>query len=174
MSDDAQVPVPAPPDATPPPEKKGMSKGGKCCLGCGCGCLSIIVAIALVPLVGYKLMMNKADQYAAEFKAVGIEEVVQKVVIEVAEPAADATTYMGAMVSINADCPSDLAIVAPFAQITGKIDGKVYFRGQILMVMPGAELRGGLDIKARYLQNMGQIEGEIVGEYQTLEVPVEE
>jgi hypothetical protein len=42
------------------------------------------------------------------------------------------------------------------------------------MVMPGAELRGGLDIKARYLQNMGQIEGEIVGEYKTLEVPVEE
>lgn len=157
-------------------KKKGMSTGAKWGLGCGIGCLAVIIIISIGVFITVKFVKGKIDETASELKQLGFEHVVKKQVIEINDKITKPTLYMGQVVNVMADCGTDLAVMAQVCEIHGKVDGKVYFRGQILIVQPHAELKNGLDIVAQVLQKYGKIEGEVTGNYQmipgkTLKVP---
>jgi hypothetical protein len=145
-------------------KKKGMSTGAKWGTGCGIGCLTVIIIIAVVAFIGFRLAKGKLDEVTLEMKELGFENVVQQQMIEVKDEITEPTLYVGQMVKIIGDCSTNLAIVAQMAEIHGKVAGKVYFRGQMLTIQPEAELLNGLDVKAQVVQKYGKIHGEITGE----------
>jgi hypothetical protein len=145
-------------------KKKGMSTGAKWGTGCGIGCLTVIIIIAVVAFIGFRLAKGKLDEVTLEMKEFGFENVVQQQMIEVKDEITEPTLYVGQMVKIIGDCSTNLAIVAQMAEIHGNVAGKVYFRGQMLTIQPEAELLNGLDVKAQVVQKYGKIHGEITGE----------
>jgi cytoskeletal protein CcmA (bactofilin family) len=64
-----------------------------------------------------------------------------------------------------------MAVLAQVCELDGTIEGKLYFRGQVLTINPGAEVRGGIDAQAQLLQNNGRVRGGITGKYQLIEPP---
>ena len=149
-------------------KKKGMSTGAKWGLGCGIGCLTVIIVISIGLFITVKFVKDKIDETASELEQLGFENVVKGQALEIGNKIIKPTLYMGQVVKIMADCSTDLAVMAQVCEIHGKVDGKVYFRGQVLIIQPHAELKNGLDIVAQVLQKYGKIEGEITGDYQTV------
>ncbi|MEA3305355.1 MAG: hypothetical protein U9R52_00915 [Candidatus Omnitrophota bacterium] len=147
-------------------KKKGMSTGAKWGLGCGIGCLTIIIIISIGIFMAVRFVKDKIDETASELTQLGFETVVKKQMIEVRADIIEPTLYIGQSVKIMGDCSTNLAVMAQICEIHGKIDGKVYFRGQMLIIQPKAELKNGLNIMAQLLQKYGKIEGEITGDYQ--------
>ncbi|MEA3346771.1 MAG: hypothetical protein U9Q21_01625 [Candidatus Auribacterota bacterium] len=146
-------------------KKKGMSTGAKWGLGCGIGCLTIITIISVGIFMTVRFVKGKIDETASELQQLGFETVVKGQVIEISDDIAEPTLYMGQVVKVMADCSTDLAVMAQVCEIHGRVDGKVYFRGQVLIIQPHAELKNGLDITAQALQKYGKIEGEVTGDY---------
>ena len=149
--------------------KKGMSTGAKWGTGCGIGCLTLIVIIAVVGFIGFRFAKGKLGAMTQEMEELGFENVVKQQVIEVRDEITEPTLYMGQMVKILGNCTTNLAIIAQAAEIHGKVDGKVYFRGQMLTIQPTAELLNGLDVTAQAIQKYGKVHGEIAGQYQALD-----
>ena len=145
-------------------KKKGMSTGAKWGTGCGMGCLTVIIIIAVLAFIGFRVANAKLEEVTLEMKEFGFENVVKQQMIEVGDEITEPTLYMGQMVKIIGNCSTNLAIVAQMAEIHGKVDGKVYFRGQMLTIQPEAELLNGLDVKAQVVQKYGKIHGDITGE----------
>jgi hypothetical protein len=152
-------------------QKKGMSTGGKWGVGCGVGCLTIIIIIAVVGFIGYKFVTGKMDDMTQDMSQLGFENTVKMQMIEVKDEITEPTLYIGQMVNIFGNCTTNLAIFAQMAEIHGRVDGKVYFRGQMLTIQPGAELRNGLDATAQIIYKNGKVDGEITGECQVIEDP---
>lgn len=150
-------------------EKKGMSTGAKWGLGCGIGCLAIIIILAIAGFVGFKLVKEKIDETTVELQELGFVNVVTGQALEITDEITRPTLYKAQMVKILADCNTDLAVMAQICEIHGKVDGKVYFRGQVLIIQPQAELRNGLDVLAQVIQKFGTVKGEITGKYQTIQ-----
>ena len=150
-------------------QKEGRSTAAKLGIGCGIGCLTLIVIIAIAAFFGWRFAKGKLDDMTEELKQLGFEKVVTQHSIEVADEITEPTIYRGQVVKILGNCTTDLAIIAQMGEIHGKVDGKVYFRGQILTVQPEAELLKGLDVMAQVVQKYGKVEGEITGQYQTLD-----
>ena len=150
-------------------QKKGMSTGAKVGIACGIGCLVIIIGIIIASFLGYRFFMGKVDEMTAEFKEIGFETEVKGQAIEVTEEINEPTIFIGQSVIIIGDCKTDMAIIAQMADIYGKVEGKVYFRGQMISIQRGAELLNGLDVKAQVVTNYGKIDGEITGEYQAID-----
>ncbi len=147
-------------------EKKGMSTGAKWGLGCGIGCLTVIIIISIGIFMTVRFVKGKIDETASELKQLGFENIVKGQVLEITDKITEPTLYIGQVVKIMTDCDTDLAVIAQVCEIHGKVDGKVYFRGQTLIIQPYSELKNGLDIMAQALQKYGKIEGEITGKYQ--------
>ena len=150
-------------------QKEGRSTAAKWGIGCGIGCLTLIVLIGIGGFFGWRFAKGKLDEMTEELKPLGFEKVVTKQAIEIKDEITEPTIYRGQMVKILGNCTVDLAIIAQMAEIHGKVDGKVYFRGQILTVQPKAELLGGLDVMAQAVQQYGKVTGEITGKYQALD-----
>ena len=150
-------------------QKKSMSTGAKWGVGCGIGCLTLIIIIAIVAFVGYRFAKGKMEDMTQEMKHLGFEQVVKQQAIEVADEITEPTLYVGQIVRILGNCSTNLAIIAQAAEIHGKVDGKVYFRGQVLTIQPKAELLNGLDVTAQVVQKYGKVHGEIAGQYQSLD-----
>jgi hypothetical protein len=150
-------------------KKKGMSTGAKWGTGCGIGCLTVIIIIAVLAFIGYRVANGKLEEVALEMEELGFENVVKQQMIEVKDEITEPTLYVGQMVKIIGDCSTNLAIVAQMAEIHGKVDGKVYFRGQMLTIQPEAELLNGLDVTAQVVQQFGKIHGDITGDYQAFD-----
>lgn len=160
-------------NSTPPqlPTKKGMGAGAKWGLGCGCGCLVVLILLILGGVFGVKLFMRKVDQMAAEMKTVaGIEEEISGQVLEITTPITTPTLYKGQVVKLLANCSTNVAVLAQVGEIHGTIEGRLYFRGQILTIQPSAELRGGLDATAQIVQNYGEVFGRISGEHRFVDM----
>ena len=150
-------------------EKKGMSKGAKWGLGCGVGCLVIVVLVVIAAVIGVKFAMSKLEDMTSELEQYGFEETVKGQAIEVTDEITEPAIYLGQTVKILGDCKTDLAIVAQMAEIHGTVEGKVYFRGQMLTIQPQARLLNGLDVMAQVIQKYGEVQGEITGNYQTMD-----
>jgi hypothetical protein len=110
--------------------------------------------------------MGMLDDMTQEFSQLGFEHVVKAQTIEVQEDIHEKTLYMGQVVKIFGNCSTDLAIMAQMGEIYGNVGGKVYFRGQVLVIQPGAVITNGVDVMAQAVKNYGKVEGGITGKYQ--------
>lgn len=161
-----QPPVPAVAFRPPgDPPRKGLSTGAKWGIGCGAGCLTMILLLAAGGFIGYRAVRHWVDGRTSDLKSRGFLQVRTGQAIDVREQVGEPVLYRGQIVRILGDCPTNLAIVAQMAEIHGVVKGKTYFRGQILVVKPRADLQGGLDIQAQVLQQLGRISGTIEGQY---------
>jgi hypothetical protein len=150
-------------------EKKKMGTGAKVAIGCGSGCLVVVLLIAAVAIAGTVYVKNMITKYENDLKSQGFETVVSGQMLDVTDPVDEPTLFKAQVVRIMSDCSTDMAVLAQACEISGKIEGKLYFRGQVLTVNPGAEILGGVDAQAQVLMNKGKIEGGITGKYQLVE-----
>lgn len=152
-------------------KKPGLSTGAKWGIGLGAGCLVLVIGAVVLSAVGYWYVKGKIKETTAELQALGFTNQVQQQVVEVKDTITQPTLYLGQVVKIFGDCTTNLAVVAQVAEIHGRVEGKVYFRGQILTIQPKAELLNGLDATAQVVQNFGKITGEITGTHQLVGNP---
>ena len=150
-------------------EKKGLGTGAKVAIGCGSGCLILIVLVLIVVGAGAFYVKKLMTQYETELKGYGFEKVQSGQMIDITEPITEPTLLKAQIVTLDADCPVDLAVMAQVCEVNGRIDGKLYFRGQVLMLNAGSEVTGGVDAKAQVVQNAGTVSGGISGEFQLIE-----
>jgi len=61
-----------------------------------------------------------------------------------------------------------VAIVARLAEIHGRIEGKLYFRGNKLVIARGGELVNGLDAQG-FVYRLGKINGPFTGSYRIID-----
>lgn len=153
----------------PVAEKKKMGTGAKVAIGCGSGCLVIVLIAIIGMIVGAVMVKKMVVKYEEELKGYGFEKVTSGQMIDVSDQVDEPILYKGQMVRIMGDCSTNVAILAQGCEIFGKIDGKLYFRGQMLTVHPGAEILGGVDAQTQILVNNGTIEGGIEGKYQLVQ-----
>ncbi len=138
---------------------QGMSTGAKVAIGLCVVFVVIVVVIAVLVLVGVYAqytISHKIAQYESELKAKGYTKTVDGVVL-VREPPMEPTLYKGATVTIQANCPTNIAILAMTAEIQGTVEGRVCFRGVTLVVKPKAVLKGGLDAVAMTVVTNGVV-----------------
>ncbi len=150
----------APP--SPPPEPK-KSLPGAAKLGIGCGITALILAAALTVAIvaGVRIARKQLASLTAEYREMGFDETVRGQKLTVRKEITEKTLLLGQLVQVYGDCSTDLAIVAQVAEVHGSIDGKLFFKGQVLRVMPTASIKDGADIVAQSFVNEGNIEGEI-------------
>jgi len=149
--------------------KKKLGTGAKVAIGCGSGCL-VLVLIAVVTVFAGALYVKKTiSRYENELKGYGFEAVTQAQVLNISDPVDEPVLFKAQSVQIMSDCSTNMAVLAQMCELYGTIEGKLYFRGQMLVVHPGAEILGGLDVQAQLLQNNGKIEGGVAGKYKLLE-----
>lgn len=143
-------------------------------VGCGIGCLLLLALTVAAGFVGARLIKERYDKWTTEREIAGADFVakgfrrVAGPVIQVDERIPEPTVYVGEVVSITADASSDIAIVALSAEIRGKIAGNLFFRGQMIAIYPGAEVGKDLDARATFIHLLGDVKGEVRGEYKTL------
>jgi hypothetical protein len=161
-----------PVDMTPnTPPKKKLSTGAKWAIGCGSGCLVMILLGVALTVAGVVIAKNIITKYETELKEFGFETVVSGQTIEVNQPVTSPQLFKGQMVGIMTNCETDVAVLAQMCEVYGTIQGKLYFRGQMLVIHPGARIMDGIDIKAQFMDNQGEVYGEITGEYQSMTIP---
>lgn len=149
--------------------KKKIGTGAKVAIGCGSGCL-VLVLITVVTIVAGVLYVKKIiTRYEKELKGYGFETVMKGQVIEITDPVDEPVLLKAQSVRIMADCSTNIAVLAQMCELHGTVKGRLYFRGQLLTIHPGAEILGGLDVQAQLVQNNGKIEGGVTGEYQLYE-----
>lgn len=150
-------------------EKKKLGTGAKVAIGCGSGCLVVVLLMVIGIGVGAYYVKKMIGTYETELKSHGFEQVAAGQMLNISEPITEPVLLKGQAVKIMSDCSTNLAVLAQVCEVYGKIDGTLYFRGQMLIVQPGAEILGGVDVQAQVLQNNGTIEGGMTGKYQLLE-----
>ena len=153
-------------DGTQPTGKK-MGAGAKWGIGCGIGCLVVIVLLVVAALVGTGMVKKLVADKKAELKALGFENEIAGHMLEVRQPIDKPTLLMGQMVRIFADCSTNVAVLAQSCEVHGKVNGRLYFRGQMLVIQPNAEITGGMDLMAQVVQVFGTVRGEVTGTYQS-------
>ena len=150
--------------------KPKMSTGAKWGLGCGVGCLSLMVLLAVGGFVAYRIGMKYLGRWEADFHDRGFTEIVKSHAIDITEPVETPTLFLAQIVKVMAPCPTNMAIIAQMAEVHSRIEGTLYFRGQLLVIQPGGELMNGLDVQAQAIQNYGAIEGDITGTFQSIDI----
>ena len=114
-----------------------------------CGLAATILCVGLLTswLVDHRsaVVVGPEPDYAKKFQSLGFENTVRGASLEIKEDIGEPTLYQATGVRIYGNCTTNLAIVAKLAEIYGRVQGKVYFRGQRIKIMPKAELAGGLD-----------------------------
>ncbi len=149
------------------PQKKKLSTGTKWAIGCGSGCLTLIVIAIVLGITGTVVVKKIITKYETELKGLGFETVISGQSVDVTDPVTEPKLFKGQMVRILADSSTDVAVLAQVCEVHGTIHGKLYFRGQVLTIRPGASITDGVDLQAQILQNHGNISGEITGKYQS-------
>jgi len=150
-------------------EKKKMATGAKVAIGCGSGCLVVILLLVIGIGAGAFYVKKMIGTYEAELKSYGFEKVTSGQMLTITEPITEPVLLKAQSLQLRADCSTNLAVLAQMCDVYGKVNGRLYFRGQMLTVHPGAEITGGVDAQAQLLQNNGTIEGGLTGKYQLLE-----
>ena len=150
-------------------EKKKLGTGAKVAIGCGSGCLVVILLAVLGIGAGAFYVKKMITKYETEMKNYGFEQVTVGQMLTITDPITEPVLLKGQSVKIMSNCSTNLAVLAQVCELHGKIDGKLYFRGQMLTIHPGAEITGGVDAQAQFLQNNGTIGGPMSGKYQLIE-----
>jgi len=150
------------------PQKSGkMSNGTKVLIGCGCGCFGFIALIVVACICGWLYVKGLVDKEVAALEEKGFKNRgFQQMTVE-RKPVPDKTMFVGQIVKISGGAEGDLGIISQIAVIEGEVKGKIYFRGQILNIMPDAVVHGGVDMKGQVINVQGTVNGEITGTYQT-------
>ncbi len=151
-------------------EKKKMGTGAKVAIGCGSGCLVVVLLGGVLIGVGAVYLKKMIAGYEAELKGYGFESVTSGQVLDITEPVTEPTLFKGQVIRILTDSSTNIAILAQVCEIHGQVDGKLYFRGQVLTVEPRAKILGGIDAQAQVIQNNGTIKGGITGKYQLVDM----
>ncbi|MCF7848292.1 MAG: hypothetical protein K9M45_05530 [Kiritimatiellales bacterium] len=151
------------------PVKKKLGTGAKWGIGCGSGCLVLILLVAGVAIFSVFYVKKIVATYETELKGLGFEKVEMAQMQDVHDPVTEPILFKGQTVRIFADCSTNIAVLAQLCEIHGKIEGKLYFRGQLLTIQPKAEITGGLDATAQLVQNHGKVEGGITGKHQLID-----
>ena len=145
------------------PKRSGARKW---LIGCGIGCLVLIIILIVAGYFGFKAGMKMVNQMTKEFEDQGFKKVMGQQ-INVSGQVTEKTLYVGQVVKMTGTCTTDMAIFAQMAEIDGKIDGTLYFRGQVLTIGPKAEIMKDLDLWAQMATVNGTVHGKILGTYQT-------
>jgi len=153
---------------TPHTQLQNPKKKSKWALGCGIGCAVIIVLVIGGSIGGYFYVKGKLKAVTSEFTKLGFQAKEMAQIIDERDPISKKTLYIGQVVKIFSDSSTDIAIVAQTAEIHGKINGNVYFRGQVLTILPKGEVTGDVDVWAQVVKNQGKIGGQVKGTYQVL------
>jgi len=149
-------------------EKKKMGTGAKVAIGCGSGCLVVVLLVAGAIVAGTFYVKKIISKYETELKDHGFETVIQGQMLNITEPITEPILFKGQSIRIMSDCSTNMAVLAQVCELHGTIEGRLYFRGQVLTVHPGAEILGGVDAQAQIVQNNGKIEGGITGKHQLI------
>lgn len=149
-------------------EKRKMGIGVRVAIGCGSGCLLVVLLAVVAIIAGTVYVKKTISKYETELKGYGFETVTQAQVLNVTEPITEPILFKGQSVRIMSDCSTNMAVLAQVCELHGRVEGRLYFRGQVLTVHPGAEILGGVDAQAQVLQNNGKIEGGITGKHQLI------
>ncbi len=149
-------------------EKAPSSPVNKWLKGCGIGCLGMIIILVILGFIAYKWGMSQLNKWTAEFESRGFVQVKGQM-IDVKEPVTKPTLYVGQGVTLRKGSDTEVAIIAQMGELHGRFKGKVYFRGQMLIIPKDAELDKGLDVKAQIIQNLGKVTGGITGSYQSIQ-----
>ena len=152
-------------------EKKRMGTGAKVAIGCGSGCLVFVLLVVLAIAAGAFYVKKIISKYEDELKSHGFDTVIQGQMLNITEPINEPILFKGQSVRILSDCSTNMAVLAQVCELHGRIEGKLYFRGQMLTLHPDAEILGGVDAQAQLVQNNGKIEGGITGKYQIAAPP---
>ena len=117
------------------------------CAKCGVAAAAVGLGLLASWLVDHRsaVVVGPEPDYAKTFRALGFENLVRGASLEITEEVREPTIYQAAGVRIYGNCTTNLAIVAKIAEIHGRVEGKVYFRGGKITIMPQAELAGGID-----------------------------
>ena len=145
-------------DPTQKQRSRTMTKGAKVAMVCGVGCVTLALGSAVLIGAGWCFKYAAAQRiagYEREFRALGFTKIVSQSGIIVREAPTEATVYKGATVSIQVDCPTNIAIIALSGDISSVVDGRVYFRGMTLTVHPKSRLNGGLHAVAMTVTTNG-------------------
>jgi len=147
-----------------------MSKAKGCFIATGIGCLVIIVIMSVFGFFAYKLGKKMYDGFMSQitqFEEQGYKRVDGQV-ITVSEVVTEPTVYVGQSARIEKGSERGLAIFCQTASIEGKVNGNVYFMGQILTIEPNSEITGNLNVAAQQVNIFGKLQGELQGTYQVL------
>jgi hypothetical protein len=135
----------------------------------GCGGAGGLLALGLLAswLVDHRsvVVVGPAPDYAKAFQSLGFENVERGTLLEIRPDIQEPTLYQGIGVRIYGNCATNLAIVAKTAEIYGRVRGKVYFRGENISIMKGAEVAGGIDSSGRVIQHGAVADGGAAPEF---------
>jgi len=140
----------------------------KVLIGCGVGCLVMIVLLVVLLIVLYKVGMSYYNEWVDEFAEQGYRQVMGQT-IEVTDPVTEKTLFTAQMVKLIADSQTDVAIIAQGAEVHGRIEGDLHFRGQAITIEPNAVIEGDLEVQAQAVVIHGRVLGQITGSYQAIE-----
>jgi hypothetical protein len=130
----------------------------------------VLILIAVAAIIAVTVYVKKTiSRYENELKGYGFETVKAGQMLTLSDPVDEPVLFKAQSVRIMSDCSTNMAVLAQMCEVYGRVEGKLYFRGQILTVHPGAEILGGLDVQTQLLQNSGKIEGSVTGKYQLIE-----
>jgi hypothetical protein len=128
-----------------------------------------VILITSTYTVLQKVMLDqrRVDR-SQDFKGLGFENVVKGRALEIKDEVRVPTLYQASGVRIYGTCTTNVAIVARLAEIHGRIEGKLYFRGNKLVIARGGELVNGLDAQG-FVYRLGKINGPVTGSYRIID-----
>jgi hypothetical protein len=142
-------------------------KGDAWMKGCGLGCLGLILiailATASAAWFGYSLVNDMEDELIAQ----GLSKQSGHV-LKIEETVTEPTYYKAQIVLLRNGSDAPLGLLCQMAELRGEYFEPVTFRGQLLTIHQDAVLHKGLDVTAQMIEQLGKVEGDITGSFQTI------
>jgi hypothetical protein len=152
---------------TPPPLAQPKSSGGGCLKAAGIGCLVVVIGLGVLGYAGYRFIKHQYAAVMERYEREGYKK-VEGQVIEITEPVAEPTIFIGQVVKIKKGSERGIAMLCQSAEINGKVVGNVHFVGQMITIKEDAELMRDLEVTAQLVNLFGKVDGKITGVYQVL------
>jgi hypothetical protein len=138
-------------------------------LGCGGVCLLLLLAVCGGGAYFIRSAYVEAKDFATSFEEQGYQRVSGQVIDE-RDQVTSPKVYFAQVARVYSDVNADLAFAVQVAEIHGTVDGDIDFYGQVLVIKPGAVVKGNVRVKwAQVVQIEGTVEGEVSGNYQHLQ-----
>jgi len=135
--------------------------------GCGIGCLGLMVIGILATATATWFALSFVNDLEDELVALGLEKQSGQF-IKVEETITEPTYYKGQVVMIRNGSRAPVGLLCQMAELRGEFHEPVTFRGQIITIHPDAVLHQGLDVKTQIVERLGEVKGEITGQYQVI------